>query len=236
MIPISPKHLSWAAAIILFTLHADAASAETVEVAPGVHVTKKTFSAPVNEQPFYGFVEKTPQMRETDEKFKVAVLTITGTPQKAAEETARRAWNSFFAGNIPEAARRFNQASLFDSAQSAIFHGFALIVATRFHDPVYAEELFKIARTQPNPSKNLNADYGRFLLIAKRPRDAQPVLEQAVKDNPVFATAWSNLGFARHFNGNDVGACEAATEAAKHTPPSNVQADLKILQAQAKCN
>ena len=37
---------------------AGAASAETVEVAPGVQVTKKTYSGPTNEQPFFGFVVK----------------------------------------------------------------------------------------------------------------------------------------------------------------------------------
>ncbi|MDH8014031.1 hypothetical protein QIH10_28220, partial [Klebsiella pneumoniae] len=77
----------------------------------------------------------------------------------------------------------------------------------------FAEELFKIARKQPNPSKNLNAGYGRFLLIARRPGDAQPVLEQAVIDAPNFGDAWSNLAFARIQNGDRTGACAAADEA-----------------------
>jgi predicted Zn-dependent protease len=234
---IAPRRRLWlaAAAGVLLALLSNAATAETVEVAPGVRVTKKTFAAPVNEQPFYGFVEKTPQMREADEKFKAAVLKVTVTQQKAVEEMARRAWSAFFAGDIPEATRRFNQASLFDPSQSAIFHGFALIVVTRFNDPGYAEELLKIARTQPNPSNNLNADYGRFLLVMKRPRDAEPVLEQAVVDNPAFATAWSNLAFARHANGNSAGACAASIESSRHAPPANVQSDLEILRTQAKC-
>jgi hypothetical protein len=37
---------------------AGAASAETIEVAPGVQVTKKAYSGPSNEQPFFGFVVK----------------------------------------------------------------------------------------------------------------------------------------------------------------------------------
>ena len=48
----------------------------------------------------------------------------------------------------------------------------------------------------------LNADYGRVLLIAKRPKDAQPVLEQAVKDTPDFGDAWVNLAHARLQNGD----------------------------------
>ena len=34
------------------------AAAETVEVAPGVQVTKRTYAAPINEQPFFGFAVK----------------------------------------------------------------------------------------------------------------------------------------------------------------------------------
>ena len=35
-----------------------AAAAEMVEVAPGVQVTKRSYTAPVNEQPFFGFAAK----------------------------------------------------------------------------------------------------------------------------------------------------------------------------------
>ena len=34
------------------------AVAETVEVAPGVQLTKRTYKAPINEQPFFGFAAK----------------------------------------------------------------------------------------------------------------------------------------------------------------------------------
>ena len=47
----------------------------------------------------------------------------------------------------------------------------------------------------------LNADYGRVLLVDKRPKEAQPVLEQAVKDTPDFGDAWINLAWARLQNG-----------------------------------
>ena len=88
----------------------------------------------------------------------------------------------------------------------------------RFSDLDAADELFRIALKQPNPMKALNADYGRFLLIAKRPRDAQPVLEQAVKEAPDFTDAWTNLAWARFQNGDPAAACAAAEEAAKQRP------------------
>ena len=60
------------------------ALAETVEVAPGIQVTKRTYSAPVNEQPFFGFAVKTDAQREADEKFVKALLEATGTQRKGA--------------------------------------------------------------------------------------------------------------------------------------------------------
>lgn len=211
------------------------AAAQTVEVAPGVQVTKKTYSAPVNEQPFYGFAEKTPELRATDERFVSALTQAAGTRQRAFEETTLRGWRAIGSGNTAEAAQRFNQAFLLAPEQSGVYHGFAAVVQVRFNDPVFAEELFRIARKQPNPSKNLNADYGRFLLIVKRPRDAQPVLEQAVIDAPNFGDAWSNLAFARIQNGDRVGACTAADEATKRNPSVNASRDLVLLKSNAQC-
>ena len=77
-----------------------------------------------------------------------------------------------------------------------------MVSQARFNDLDAADELFKIALKQPHPVKALSADYGRFLLMAKRPRDAQSVLEQAVKDSPDFGDAWTNLAWARFQNGD----------------------------------
>ena len=49
------------------------AAAETVEVAPGVQVTKRTYTAPVNEQPFFGFAAKSAEQKAEDEKFVSAI-------------------------------------------------------------------------------------------------------------------------------------------------------------------
>lgn len=147
---------------ILASVVFDHAAAETVEVAPGVKVTKTTFSAPANQQPFYGFVEITPRQRAANAEFVATVERATGSRKKAFEETTKRAWSAFYAGNLAEAATCFNQAYLIDPTQSQVFHGLGLIAFEHFRDPVFAEELLGIARTRPNPSKLLNADYGRF--------------------------------------------------------------------------
>jgi len=211
------------------------ALAETVEVAPGVQVTKKTYSAPVNEQPFYGFVEKSAALRESDERFLAGVVQLTGSREKAFQATTLRGWRALGSGNVSEAARRFNEAFLLMPEESEVYHGLAAIAQTRFNDSEFAEELFKIAQKQPHPLKTLNADYGRTLLIAKRPREAQPVLEQAVKDTPDFGDAWTNLAWARLQNGDPAAACAAVEEAVKQHPSGNANADLISLRSSAHC-
>ncbi len=211
------------------------ASAETVEVAPGVQVTKKTFSGPSNEQPFFGFVAKNAEQKAADEKFVRAMLDAVGTREKAFEEATKRGWRAISKGNAGEAAQRFNQAYLLAPEQSGVYHSFAVIAQMRFRDNDFADEMFRIARKQPNPLKSLNADYGKMLLIARRPREAQEVLEQAVKDTPDFRDAWTNLAWARLQNGDPVAACAAADEAVKQRPSGNSNTDLTALRSSAQC-
>jgi Tfp pilus assembly protein PilF len=212
-----------------------AAAAETVEVVPGVQVTKRTYSAPINEQPFFGFAVKNPEDKAADDKFVSAIVEATGSREKAFEETTLRGWRAINTGKIKEAAVRFNQAFLILPEQSRVFHGFAVVAQARFNDLDAADELFKIALERPNPVKALKADYGRFLLVAKRPRDAQSVLEQAVKETPDFGDAWTNLAWARFQNGDAAAACAAAEEAAKHRPSNNSMGDLTAVRSVAQC-
>ncbi len=212
-----------------------AAVAETVEVAPGVQVTKRSYAAPINEQPFFGFAAKDSAQQAADANFVNAIIQAAGTREKAFEETTKRGWRAVNAGRMGEAAQRFNQAYLISPEQSAVYQGFAAVAQARFKDIDAAEELFKIALKQPQPMKALNADYGRLLLIAKRPKDAQPVLEQAVKDAPDFADAWTNLAWARFQNGDQAAACAAAEEAAKQRPSANSASDLTAVRDRAQC-
>ena len=214
---------------------AQAALAETVEVAPGIQVTKKTWSAPTNEQPFFGFAAKTDAQRAEDAKFVKALLDATGSKEKAVDEVSKRGWRALAGGKYGEAALRFNQAFLVAPEQSVVYHGLAVVAQLRFHDPAFAEELYRIARKQPNPLKMLNADYGRVLLVDKRPKEAQPVLEQAVKDAPDFGDAWINLAWARQENGDSAAACAAADEAMKLRPSANAKVDLVRLKTTAQC-
>ena len=211
------------------------AAAETVEVAPGVQVTKRSYTAPTNEQPFFGFAAKSAEEKSGDEKFVSAMIAATGTREKAFDEITKRAWRALNTGKIREAAVRFNQAFLISPEESAVYHGLAVVAQFRFSDFDAADELFRIALKQPDPIKALRADYGRMLLLAKRPRDAEPVLEQAVKDAPDFGDAWTNLAVARLQNGNASAACVAVEEAFKRRPSNNSSQDLVTVKAAAQC-
>jgi Tfp pilus assembly protein PilF len=224
-----------AAALVATLASTLAAAAETVEVVPGVQVTKRAYSAPINEQPFFGFAAKNPEEKAADDKFVSAIVEATGSREKAFDETTLRGWRAINAGKIKEAAVRFNQAFLILPEQSRVYHGFAVVAQARFNDLDAADEFFRIALERPNPVKALKADYGRFLLVAKRPRDAQSVLEQAVKDAPDFGDAWTNLAWARFQNGDAAAACTAAEEAAKHRPSNNSMGDLTMVRNVAQC-
>ena len=223
------------AALIITLALATPAAAETVDVAPGVQITKRSYKTPLNEQPFYGFVAKDAAQREADEKFVSSMVAATGSREKAFDEATTRAWRAVIAGKAAEALVRFNQAWLIQPEPSAVYHGMAVAVLMRYADPVAAEELFDIARKQPKPLKMLNADYGRFLLVAKRPVEAQKALEQAVLDAPDVGDAWSNLAQARLQNGDRTAACVAAEEASKRRPSAIAAKDLKMLRVSAKC-
>jgi Tfp pilus assembly protein PilF len=230
---LKPAALAFACVMLLASPLS--AAAETVEVAPGVQVTKRSYKAPVNEQPFFGFADRSPEQKAEDEKFVSAIIAATGSREKAFEETTKRAWMALQAGRVREAAVRFNQAFLVSPEQSSVYHGFAVIAQARFNDFDASDELFRIALKQPNPVKALKADYGRLLLIAKRPRDAQAVLDEAVKESPDFSDAWTNLAWARFQNGDPAAACAAAEEAAKKRPSNNSISDLTAVQKVAQC-
>jgi predicted Zn-dependent protease len=222
-------------AAAIFAAISHPALAETVEVAPGVEVTRKAFAAPASEAPFFGLVEKEPTLRKTDDIFISIAVEVYGSRANVYDALAKRGWAAIAAGDMAEGGLRLNQAWLFSPSQSPIFHGFAVIALARFNDPEFAEELFKIARKQPGALATLNADYGHMLLTANRPGDAAPVLEQAVKDAPTSGNAWADLGAARLQNGNPAGACLAADRAAMFQDASTENTDLKRIWREARC-
>jgi Tfp pilus assembly protein PilF len=222
--------------LVLLAVSCLASPAETVEVAPGIQVTKKIFDAPLNEQPFYGFIPFDEELQETNQKFVAAALAVYGGDRKrTVEEIVSRGWSLMGEGKLEEATRRFNQAYLVDPRQSRVYHSLAVIADERFQDKAYAEELFRIAKTLPNPMVSLNADYGRLLVLLDRPREALPLLEQATVDTPGLGTAWANLGYARFVTDDHPAACAAFGKARQLKLPESAQFEVSVWASRAQC-
>ena len=103
----------------------------------------------------------------------------------AARYAAEAGWKEFRAKkDIAAATMRFNQAFLLDPRESIVYQCFAVAVAERFRDYDYADELFRLAATLNSPAITLNGDHGRMLLVAGRLREAKPLFEKGIRDNP----------------------------------------------------
>jgi len=225
------------ALVLVFLGTASLAMAQTpqAEVAPGVSVTRKTYRVPDNEAPFYNFVEKSDAQKASDQKFVAAVLERVPDRGRAAGMTIETGMRAFLAQNdVATAAKRFNQAYLLDPQQSGIYHGFALVVATRFNDFAYADELFRLAARMKSPALPLRADHGRMLLIAGRPAEAKPLLEQAVKDAPDWAVPRMNLAWATLQTGGWDEACRLAAQV-RGEGMENIERDLAVFKQKAGC-
>jgi Tfp pilus assembly protein PilF len=212
-----------------------AAQGQKVEVAPGVSVSRRTYQVPANEAPFFNFAQKNEAYKAADRQFINGVLTLVPDRAKAARLSIADGDRALLQGDdAATAAKRFNQAHLLDPQQSGIYHGFAMVVAARFKDFDYADELFRVAARLKSPKPNLKADHGRMLLIAGRPADAKPLLEQAVQDTPDWAVPRMNLAWAALQSGNREEACRLKA-LVKGSDFESIQGDLAMFKQKAGC-
>ncbi len=154
---------------------------------------------------------------------------------KAARSASNRGWDYIQQGDFVTAAKRFNQAYLLDPMDSALYHGFAVVVFERFRDIAYAEELFQAAAKANSPFSTLSADHGRILLIAGRPADAMPLLEKGMLANPKWATPRVNLAWAKLMTGSSEAACKLIAGIAADDMTAD-QNDIALIRTRAKCN
>lgn len=224
--------------LVLFSFFITGCNSENSEKADfgnGIRVTKKAFDAPVNEQPFYGFIEKSAQLEKADKRFLDAVDSSEHSRKQWFDDAIFKGWEAIEKQDYGLAARRFNQAHLISPAHASVFHGFAVIVHERFKDAAFAEELFQAGSKQAEKPHNYMADYGRLLLIINKPKEALPILEIGVEHSPLNPNAWSNLAIARLYAGRSEAACEAIEEAEKLSPPPYVHSDILWLRRNANC-
>jgi len=211
------------------------AQAQKIEVAPGVTVTRKTYPVPSNEAPFFNFVEKNEAQKVADQRLIAGILQQGYDRAKAANSAIVSGSRAFMQDRDPAtAAKRFNQAYLLDPQQSGIYHGFAMVVAHRFRDFEYADELYRVAARMKSPAASLSADHGRMFLLAGRPVDAVPLLKKAVVDMPSWAVPRMNLAWAVLMSGDKVEACRLKAQV-KGQDLENLLQELEMFQQKANC-
>lgn len=220
---------------VLGMLFPTLASAQKVEVAPGISVTRKAYDVALNEAPFFNFAEKNDAQKAADQKLLAAVLQQFPDRSSAANAALLSGTRAFLQGrDYATAAKRFNQAYLLDPRQSGVYHGFAMIVAARFGDFAFSDELFRVAARMKSPAASLSADHGRTLLMAGRPEEAVPLLNKAVEDAPDWAVPRMNLAWAVLMTGNRDEACRLK-ERVKGQDLENLVKDLELFQQKADC-
>lgn len=187
------------------------AGAETVEVTPSLKITKHTYDAAINEQPFYGFLPKNEAMLAADMKFIDAVERNTGR-EAGADQFEAVGWDAVRNGDYATAAKRFNQAWLLSPGRSAPVHGLAVVAAERFGDIGFAIELAAGAAGLRHPLPTLPGDHGGLLIKAGKPDQAVPLLERAAAALPSWINPRINLATARFEMGDVVEACRHLVE------------------------
>ncbi|MDP3407919.1 M48 family metallopeptidase [Bosea sp. (in: a-proteobacteria)] len=224
--------LAWLVAVA--PLASAPASADSVVVAPGVSVTRRSYDAPLSELPFFGFRDKTVDQLAADRAF-IAAVEAAGGREVGYRRALELAQQALAANDLAGAARRYNQAFLLIPNAPEIYHGFAIIVVGRFKDAAYAEELFATAaRLRPGDPAIL-ADQARLFLMLGRPAEAVPLLESVVRDPQAGALHWSHLGFAYAQSGQAAKACDALAMARRAPPPVAPPSDLTTLSRLVAC-
>ena len=180
--------------------------AQTALVAPTLRVTPHSYDAPLNEQPFYGFLPKSAAMLAADRHFIEAVGKDPGR-DAGAEEFAAIGWAAVKNGDYALAAKRFNQAWLLDPESSSPVHGLAVIASARFDDNAFALELLDGAARLKKPLPSLPGDHGGLLIRAGKPDQAIPYLETAANAFPDWINPQINLATAKYETGDVRDAC-----------------------------
>jgi Flp pilus assembly protein TadD len=140
-------------------------------------IAAPVFAQPASEKPMYGGSRSAAE-QEADKKFIETVIASGYTRRSGSDEAAARGFQSLARRDFGVAMRRFNQAWLLDPENPSAYHGFALVLIERDRNAKEAEAMFKKGAALEGAHAQLLADYGRFLMALKRPKDAQPVLER----------------------------------------------------------
>jgi Tfp pilus assembly protein PilF len=189
---------------------------------------------PPNQQPMYGGIARNLRDRITDQAFLNSVAKMGYTRASGSDKSVDLGWQYFFRPDLATAMMRFNQAWLQDPDNGDAFHGFALVVVERDHDAAAADLLFRQGIAKPRQKPGIFLDYGRFLLMQKRPADAVPLLEKALSFPDMGPDAQALYALALFESGRQPEACAAANKVQDGAQP-NLRDSARSLLAIPAC-
>ena len=119
----------------------------------------------LNELPFYGSVQKTPEMLAVDERLKTEATKAAGSAENAAAYAAVKAWEAFHNMKLNEAMRRANQAWLLDNNNFNAYWAMVIIQLFRGAPKDEVDDLFEkaLATVDSDNKARLAQDYENFL-------------------------------------------------------------------------
>lgn len=169
-------------------------------------------TTPTNELPMYGGVTPSSAQKAVNDKFVDDAIKLKGTSQAASDEAVKQGFDYLVKSHDPKMAMtRFNQAYLLDADNGADYQGMAITLLVRSPNAgAQAEILFKRGIDSKRVNPDVFADYGRFLLMQKRPAEAIPVLEKGVALAPDYSETNSLLASAYYDNNQKALACPLA--------------------------
>ena len=196
------------AAIALFAIPVGVALAVPLEVLKIADEQNRLGPRPLNEQPMYGNGPKTPAMIEADKTFLAETEKRGYSRAQGSDMSVTLGWRYFRERHdMATAMKRFNQAWLLDPDNGDAFHGFAVLVMARDRDAGQAERLFQRGITASRQSPGIWLDYGRFLVMVKKPGEAVAPLHKALTFADMGPDAEALLTLALDQSGDHASAC-----------------------------
>jgi len=170
-------------------------------------------SPPMNQQAMFGGREKNAAMKAADAELVESLKKQGLSREEGAREVVALGWTYFAKRDIETAMKRFNQAWMLDPENGDVYHGFAVISATRGALPAESEKLFMLAVSKPRHDVRAAVDFGRFLWTQGKLDQSLIQLNKALAESPKAFNARSNMAFVYYRKADFAKACEWAKAA-----------------------
>jgi Tfp pilus assembly protein PilF len=162
---------------------------------------------PFYEQPMYGLIAKSDELKKADQTFIDGVIAKYETREAGSKVWVNHGWAEFRKKDFKTAMMRFNQAWLLDAENGDTYYGFALVLSERKAPAAEIEKLFLTALSKANVSILARVDYGRFLWTQKRLDESLVQLQQVVDVAPTVYGAHAHIAYVYFLKRNFDEAC-----------------------------